>query len=55
MALKIVVQALKRGLKEPTYFPIEYLYKVWKNSEGQVINNTLETFILNDLYIILYY
>ena len=53
MALKIVVQALKRGLKEPTYFPIEYLYKVWKNSEGQVINKTLETFVFNDLYIIL--
>ncbi len=34
MALKFLVQALKKGLKDS--FPVEYLYRVWKNPEGQL-------------------
>jgi hypothetical protein len=33
-SLRLLVQALKKVLKEP--FPIDYLYRVWKNMEGQV-------------------
>lgn len=35
-SLRLLVQALKKVLKEP--FPIDYLYRVWKNTEGQVLN-----------------
>lgn len=34
VALKLVVQAIKRVLRDP--FPIEHIYRTWKNSEGQV-------------------
>ena len=34
VALKLVVQAIKRVLRDP--FPIELIYRTWKNSEGQV-------------------
>lgn len=41
-SLRLLVQALKKVLKEP--FPIDYLYRVWKNIEGQIswINNSLK-------------
>ena len=32
--LRLLMQALFRGLQE--IIPIELLYRVWKNSEGQV-------------------
>ena len=34
MSLRLVIQALKKVLKDP--FPIDYLYRIWKNTEGQV-------------------
>ena len=34
VGLRIIIQALKKGLKEP--FPIEYLYRIWKNPESQL-------------------
>ena len=34
VGLRIIIQALKKGLKEA--FPIEYIYRVWKNNESQV-------------------
>lgn len=34
VALKLVVQAIKRVVRDP--FPIEHIYRTWKNSEGQV-------------------
>lgn len=33
-ALKLVVQAIKRVIRDS--FPVEYIYRAWKNSEGQV-------------------
>lgn len=33
MSLRLIVQALKKVLKDP--FPIDYLYRIWKNTEGQ--------------------
>lgn len=33
--LRIIVQALLRSLQDP--FPIDYIYKPWNNTEGQVI------------------
>ena len=35
---RMLIAALKKVMKEP--FPIDYLYKVWDNTEAQV-NNTL--------------
>jgi CCR4-NOT transcription complex subunit 1 len=35
MALKLVVNALKRAIKADQ-FPIDFFYRVWKNSEGQL-------------------
>lgn len=34
-ALKLTVQAIKRVIRDN--FPIEYIYRTWKNTEGQVI------------------
>ncbi len=34
IALRIIVLAIKRTIREQ--FPIEHLYRVWKNTEGQV-------------------
>lgn len=34
MSLRLVVQAVKKVLKDP--FPVDYLYRIWKNTEGQV-------------------
>ena len=33
--LKIIVRALSKALNEP--FPIELIFRQWKNTEGQVI------------------
>ncbi len=35
ITFKQLINALKKALKD-TGFPIEYIYKVWKNAEGQV-------------------
>lgn len=32
--LRILLQGLKRGLQD--MFPVEYIYRPWKNTEGQV-------------------
>jgi len=34
VALKLIVQTIKRVLRDQ--FPIEHIYRVWKNTEGQV-------------------
>lgn len=34
VALKLITQAIKRVLRDP--FPIEHIYRTWKNSEGQL-------------------
>ena len=34
LALKLIVHAMKRVLRDP--FPIEHIYRTWKNTEGQV-------------------
>jgi len=33
-ALKLIVQAIKRVIRDTS--PIEYIYRTWKNSEGQL-------------------
>ena len=35
MSLKLLISALKKGLKDQP-FPIEYIYRIWKNLEGQL-------------------
>lgn len=32
--LRILLQGLKRGLQD--MFPVDYIYRPWKNTEGQV-------------------
>ncbi|CAF0914580.1 unnamed protein product [Brachionus calyciflorus] len=42
ISLKLLIQSLKKVLKDP--FPIDLVYRVWKNQEGQLswINNALK-------------
>lgn len=43
---RLIIIALKKGLKEG--FPIEFLYRIWKNVEGQV-----SIFLFKNLYLFL--